>query len=301
MNAYEVIIACGFRGEVKIDEPMSKHTTLGIGGPADVMAYPLDVQDAAGLISAAWREGVQVTVTGLGSNLLVSDNGIRGIVLNTANMSQVEVDEETATVKAGAGAKLSVLVSRCADAGLAGMEFAAGIPGTVGGAVRMNAGTKTGEIKDVLLGVTVIGREGNIAEAKSEDMDHAYRKSSLPEGAIAATAVFKLCRGNPDELKRKIKEAIAARKVAQPYDVMSAGSAFKNPPGHFAWRLIDEAGMKGVSVGGAKVSEKHTNFLINTGNSTAKDFKSLMDKVVAAVKEKTGITLEPEIKTIGEI
>jgi UDP-N-acetylmuramate dehydrogenase len=301
MNAYEIIDACGFRGEVKMNEPMSKHTTLGIGGPADVMAYPLDVQDAAGLVAAAWREGVQVTVTGLGSNLLVSDSGIRGIVLNTANMSQVEVDEKAATVRAGAGVKLSVLVSRCADAGLAGVEFAAGIPGTVGGAVRMNAGTKTGEIKDVLSGVTLIGSDGRITEARAGEMEHAYRKSSLPEGAIAALAVFKLGRGNPDELKRKIKDSIAARKVAQPYDAMSAGSAFKNPPGHFAWKLIDEAGMKGASVGGAKVSEKHTNFLINTGDATAKDFKSLMDRVMAAVKEKTGITLEPEIKIIGEI
>jgi len=292
----------GFEGEVRYGEPMSRHTTLGIGGPAEAMVFPESVESLARITGLAYRNGVPVFILGNGSNLLVLDGGIPGLVINMEKMAWMELERGesgTSKVHAGAGAPLAKLVRYCAEAGLSGLEFAAGIPGTLGGAVVMNAGVHEADMKDVLTGVTLVGRDGGVDKVAAGDLKMSYRKTELPEGAVVAEATVALIPWPKEEVKEKVAANSRRRKATQPAGVHSAGSTFKNPPGYSAWKLIDMAGLRGRQVGQAQVSRMHTNFLINLGGATAKDFRALMELVVSTVQEKLNITLEPEIKIVG--
>jgi len=291
-----------FSGELRRGEPMSAHTSLGIGGPAEAMAWPATVDELAALYSAALSEGVQVFCLGAGTNLLVLDGGIPGLVINMRRLGWVELErgeQGTSQVHAGAGLPLQKLVAYCTKAGLSGLEFAAGIPGTVGGAVAMNAGAAGGEVKDVLTSVTLVYPDGTVERVPAGDIEMGYRHASLPEGTLVAEAAFALLPWPVPEVKALVRKNMMRRRASQPTGVRSAGSTFKNPPGYSAWRLIDMAGLRGKKIGGAQVSPRHTNFLVNTGSASARDFKRLMDLVADTVNKRMGITLEPEVRTVG--
>ena len=301
MNAGK-ILGAGFAGELREREPMARHTTLGIGGPAELMAYPEDVKDLALLMGWADAEGVPVFILGNGSNILVLDGGIPGLTVNMdkMNWTELELGEKGGyQVHAGAGLKLAKLVSQCSEDGLSGMEFAAGIPGTVGGAVVMNAGTKEAEMKDVLVSVTLVDKKGKVSRMKTSELGMGYRKTEIPEGSAVAEAAVAVVPWPSEEVKEKVAKTIRMRKAAQPSGVRSVGSTFKNPPGYSAWKLIDMVGLRGTSVGRAQVSSMHANFLINTGGATGREYRELMEKVVQTVQDRLNITLEPEVKIIG--
>ena len=302
MKAERLIAVAGFTGEVRYAEPMSRHTSLGIGGPAEAMAFPGSVQELARLLKLAHESDMPVFILGRGTNLLVLDGGIPGLVVNTGKMDWMELthgEQGTSLVHAGAGAALPKLVNYCADNGLSGMEFAAGIPGTVGGAVRMNAGTKEAEMKDALVSVTLVGKDGSVINAPPAELNMTYRHAGVPEGSAVAEATVGLVPWPKEEVRERVSANIRRRKTTQPMNTRSAGSTFKNSPGYSAWKLIDMCGLRGKGVGAAQVSMVHSNFLINTGGATAKEFKALMDLVVKTVQDKLNITLEPEIQIVG--
>ncbi len=302
MTAAELVAMLKFAGEARLSEPMSMHTSLGIGGPADAMVFPENAKQLATLIRAAHGDGVPVFVLGNGTNLLVKDGGMEGLVINLTKLDWVTVEsreKDMALVRSGAGAPLPKLANFCADEGLSGLEFAAGIPGTVGGAAYMNAGAYGYEIKDILYKTLLIKEDGEVSELTADDTLKKYRHGGIPENAAVAEAWFRLAPGDPEAIKARASEFIKKRRASQPLSAKSAGSTFKNPPGEKAWKLIEGAGLKGLSVGGAAVSEKHANFLINASGATARDFIALMELVKRKVKEKTGIELEPELKIAG--
>ena len=303
MTAVELIGKLKFAGEARLSEPMPAHTSLGIGGPADVMAFPEDTGQLAMLIEAAHKEAVPVFILGKGTNLLVKDGGMEGLVINLAKLDWIikeNVEGGELAVRSGAGTPLPKLANFCADEGLSGLEFAAGIPGSVGGAVWMNAGAYGYEIKNVLYKIRLIKEDGKISEMTAGELDRKYRHGGIPENSTVAEGWFKLAPGSPEAIKARASEFIKKRKASQPLSAKSAGSTFKNPPGEKAWKLIEGAGLKGLTVGGAAVSEKHANFLINASGATARDFMALMELVKQKVKEKTGIELEPEVKIAGK-
>lgn len=302
MQPDKLIAEAGFTGEVRYGEPMARHTSLGIGGPAEAMAFPGAVEDLARLLAVAETNGVPVFCLSGGTNLLVLDGGIPGLVINMKKIGWVELQRSeggTSRVHAGAGIRLAKLIGYCATNGLSGLEFAAGIPGTLGGAVAMNAGAGETEMKDVLVEVTLAGRDGSIKTVPAASLNMSYRHAELPEGSVVAEASVAVIPWPREEVRELVKKTIRRRRATQPLDVRSAGSTFKNPPGYSAWRLIDMAGLRGVKVGGAQVSMRHTNFLINTGSATARDYMELVELVVKTVGEKLNITLEPEIRIVG--
>ncbi|MBI5190095.1 MAG: UDP-N-acetylmuramate dehydrogenase [Nitrospirae bacterium] len=300
--AESVLRDAGFTGEARMSEPMSRHTSLRIGGPAEVMAYPEGVEELSRLLAAARKSGVAVFILGRGTNLLVLDGGIPGLTVNMKKLSWMDIERSgggPAQVHAGAGASLTKLVSYCADAGLSGIEFAAGIPGTVGGAVAMNAGAGEGEIKDVLTSVTLVDGDGTVTKLPASALNMTYRRGGLPEASTVVEASMALIPWPAEEVKERVAANIRRRRATQPIKVMSAGSTFRNPPGYSAWKLIDMAGLRGKTVGGAAVCTAHTNFLVNTGNATARDFRALMDLVVNTVRERLNIELVPEVRIVG--
>ncbi len=280
-------------------EPMKNHTTFKIGGPAEYYVCPKE-EEMAAVLSAAKQCALEVTIIGNGSNLLVGDRGIRGLVMEIgAGMNQVET--ENTIVRAKAGTLLSAAAAKAAKAGLTGMEFAAGIPGSVGGAVTMNAGAYDGEIKDILASVRVLTKEGEEKVLHADELDLSYRHSSIPKnGYLVLSADFSLSAGKEEEIRRKMAEFRERRISRQPLEYPSAGSTFKRPQGHFAGKLIMDAGLRGYTVGGAQVSEKHCGFVINKSGATASDVKRLMEDVQKRVMEEYGVFLEPEVKMIGE-
>ncbi len=284
---------------VLVNEPMSRHTTLKLGGPADYLAFPRSEEEIAGLFEEADRNGIPVTVIGHGSNLLVLDGGIRGLVISIGkNMRAITRNGSMLTVQAGA--MLGSAAAEAAEAGLTGLEFASGIPGTVGGGVTMNAGAYGGEMAQVVTRVRCIRPDGETAELSGEEMDFGYRHSAVTEKNLIVTEVtFELQAGDPAEIRAKMSELNARRAEKQPLDVPSAGSTFKRPEGYYAAALIDQCGLKGYSVGGAQVSLKHAGFLVNKGTSS-RDFLELMKQVAGIVEERTGVRLEPEVRIIGE-
>ncbi len=302
MNTAELIAMLDFACELRLSEPMSKHTSLSLGGPAEVMAFPEDAGRSRHH-EVAREAGVPVFIFGNGTNLIARDGGIEGLVINLSKLNWISIEgreKETALVRAGAGTPLPKLASFCAEEGLSGLEFASGIPGTVGGAVYMNAGAYGHEIKDVLYKIQLIRENGEIYGMTSGEAEKKYRHGGIPENSAVTEAWFKLTPGAAEEIKARAAEYISKRKASQPLSAKSAGSTFKNPPGKKAWQLIEGAGLKGLSVGGAAVSDRHANFLINTGNATAKDFIALMELVKGKVKDKTGIELEPEVRVVGK-
>ena len=283
---------------IRTEEPMSKHTTFRIGGAAEVFAAP-DARELPQLLAMAKGADVPVTVIGNGSNLLVGDRGIAGLVIEIGErMSEVRI--EGTILVAGAGALLSKAAQTAAAAGLGGLEFAAGIPGSVGGAVVMNAGAYGGEMKDVLQSVKVLTEEGELLILTTEELELGYRHSCVPERKyIVVEATMELSAKPEEEIRACMAELRAKRIEKQPLEYPSAGSTFKRPEGYFAGKLIMDAGLRGYTVGGAQVSEKHCGFVINKGDATAADVRQLMQDVHDRVKEQFDVELEPEVKLIG--
>ncbi len=281
------------------DAPMRDYTTLKLGGPADYMALPASGEEVAELLKEAGDRGMPVTVLGHGSNVLVLDGGIRGLVIRMGRgMNRAEADGRRITARAGT--MMGSLAALAADSGLTGLEFASGIPGTVGGGVLMNAGAYGGEMSQAVREVTGVMPDGSIRTLAGEELGFGYRRSAMQEnGMIVTSVVFELTEGDPESIRARMTELNRRRAESQPLDVPSAGSTFKRPEGAYAAALIDQCGLKGYAVGGARVSPKHAGFLVNTGES-AKDFLDLMLAVQRIVEERTGIRLEPEVRIIGE-
>ncbi|MBI5098102.1 MAG: UDP-N-acetylmuramate dehydrogenase [Nitrospirae bacterium] len=293
-----------FRGEVKYNEPMSAHTSLRIGGPADMMVFPEDPVSLKNVLLAAKRERIPVFVFGGGTNLLVGDGGIEGIVTSLKAFNNIEFTRETndkyAVLYAGAGVALAGLINFAQKNGCAGIEALVGIPGYFGGAVYMNAGSFGVEIKDVLVSVALMNMNGEITILKKDELNFSYRSSNLPEYSIILSANIALNRDNPDDISKRIKEFLQKKRDTQPLGEPSAGCVFKNPEGDGAGRLIDAAGCKGMRIGDVEVSMKHANYFINKDKATCRDFIELMEKVMLRVKEHSGTILEPEIKIVGK-
>lgn len=287
------------RDGIRPEEPMSRHTTFRVGGAADVLATP-DRSVLSQVVALCKKERVPYYIIGNGSNLLVGDGGIRGVVIETKGAVN-ELRTEGERIVAGAGTLLSQAASRAASLGLAGMEFAAGIPGTVGGAVVMNAGAYGGEMKDILESVTVLDAEGHEKMLSVDELELGYRSSCiLKNGYIVLEAVFHLAAGEETEIRARMQELAAKRMSKQPLEYPSAGSTFKRPEGYFAGKLIMDAGLRGYRVGGAQVAEKHCGFVINRGGATAADIVKLMEDVKCEVERQFHVTLEPEVKMLGE-
>lgn len=282
-----------------MEEPMKKHTTFRVGGPADVLVQP-DETALAAILALCRRYHVSYSFIGNGSNLLVGDKGIRGVVIEmTDPMGNIEVDGTKITAQAGA--MLSKIANTAASNGLGGMEFAAGIPGSVGGAVVMNAGAYGGEMKDIIEKVYVLDENGAQLELDRDALDLGYRHSCIPEKKYIVTkVVLELVSRNEAEIRSEMKELNEKRAEKQPLQYPSAGSTFKRPEGYFAGKLIMDAGLRGYQVGGAQVSEKHCGFVINKGDATAADICQLMRDVSDKVQAQFGVVLEPEVKMIGE-
>ena len=280
------------------DEPMKKHTTFRVGGPADILVQPKGTELAA-VIRLCRKYDVPYQVIGNGSNLLVGDRGIRGLVIEMLSKEdEICVEDDCITV--GAGMLLSKTANRAAEHGLTGMEFAAGIPGSIGGAVVMNAGAYGGEMKDILTAVTVLDQEGNEKILSAEELELGYRTSCiLKKGYIVTGAKIKLKHGEETAIRARMEELKKQRVEKQPLEYPSAGSTFKRPEGYFAGKLISDAGLKGFTCGGACVSENHAGFVVNKGNATAADVIKLTDEVSEKIYELNGVKLELEVKKLG--
>lgn len=282
------------------EEPMAKHTSFRVGGPAKRMAFPERGEQLVLLLSMARECGARPLVIGNGTNLLAPDEGLDRLVIETSGLCRLEAGEETDTILAGCGIPLARLADFACKQGLTGLEFAHGIPGTVGGGVCMNAGAYGGELKQVVSGVSVLFPEEGVKFLSGEDLAFGYRRSFLtdrPEAAVLH-AVFHLSAGDPEVIRETQRDLMARRKASQPLELPSAGSTFKRPEGHFAGTLIDQCGLKGRTVGGAQVSEKHAGFIVNRGGATCADIRELIRQVQAIVLEKTGVRLEPEVKFV---
>jgi UDP-N-acetylmuramate dehydrogenase len=285
------------RGRLSADAPLAQVTWFRVGGPAEVMFRPADIDDLAAFLAAKPAD-VPVTVIGVASNLLVRDGGIKGVVVRLGR-GFVEIEAKDETVIAGAGALDFNVTLTARDAGIAGLEFLSGIPGTVGGGLRMNAGAYGSEFKDTLHSATALDAKGEQHELPLAALDLSYRHSGVPADWIFVAARFAGKAGDKLAIARRMTEIQAAREASQPIRAKTGGSTFANPAGHKAWQLIDEAGCRGIRRGGAMISDKHANFLINTGEATAADIEALGEEVRARVLAKTGITLEWEIRRVG--
>ncbi len=281
-----------------IDEPMKKHTSFKIGGVADIFIKVKSVQELQYIIEVAKKENILVTIIGNGSNLLVKDNGIRGIVI-MLNMDKIEIEDTIVTVEAGV--KLGFLAQKLLKEELTGFEFAAGIPGSIGGAVRMNAGAYGGEMKDIIVETKCLTPSGEIVTLSNEEQEFSYRHSIFMENRyIVLETKIKLQKGNKDEIKAKMDDYAQQRKEKQPISLPSAGSTFKRGTDFVTAKVIDECGLKGFSIGDAQVSTKHAGFVINNGNATAEDVLRLIEHVQKVVLEKKGKKIELEIEVLGE-
>ncbi len=286
------------RGSLTRGAPLKDLVWFRAGGPAEVLFRPADAGDLADFLAARPAD-LRVSVIGVGSNLLVRDGGIPGAVVRLSSaFGKIETDG--LRVRAGAAALDGAVARAAADAGIAGLEFLRGVPGTIGGALKMNAGCYGREVKDIFVEATAIDENGNKIRLSSADMAFEYRKAKgAGDGLIFVEAVFEGTRGDPAAIRARMEELSANREASQPIKSKTGGSTFKNPPGHKAWALIDEAGCRGLMHGAAQVSEKHTNFLINTGDATAADLEALGEEVRKRVQEKSGVTLDWEIKRVG--
>jgi UDP-N-acetylmuramate dehydrogenase len=285
------------RGRLTENAPLSGITWFRVGGPAEIMFRPADRDDLADFLAALPRD-VPVTVIGVGSNLLVRDGGVAGVVLRLGR-GFADIEAKGSDVRAGAAA-LDINIARmAADAGLAGLEFLSGIPGTMGGALRMNAGAYGRELVDVVVSAEALDRQGRLHKLDKKALGLSYRHSDVPEDWIFTAVELKAERGEASAIRARLAEIQAAREASQPIRSRTGGSTFANPPGHKAWQLIDQAGCRGLRIGGAMVSDMHTNFLINTGSATAADIETLGETVRRRVREASGIDLRWEIRRIG--
>lgn len=290
--------------EVLEREPLMNHTTFKIGGPADYLVQPQSVEALAAGIAFCQKNDIAFYVIGNGSNLLAGDGGFRGVIFKLCrNLDSVVFEENDGelTVHAGAGYMLARLAKEVSAKGYTGFEFATGIPGTVGGGVTMNAGAYGGEIKDVIVSATVMDMQGQIREVSAKDLHLSYRHSIvMEEELLILDTVMCFKAGDAAAITERVNELSAQRKEKQPLEYPSAGSTFKRPEGYFAGKLIQDAGLKGYTVGGAQVSQKHSGFVINIGGATASDIRTLMQDVDAKVYEMFGVHMEPEVRFLGE-
>lgn len=277
-------------------EPMSNHTTLKIGGPCDFLVMPNSLEELKNVVSYAKKQDIRLTILGNGSNLLIDDEGLDGIVIKTTNLKHIKVEGNTIT--AGCGARLSALCETALQNGLGGLCELSGVPGTVGGGVYMNAGAYGGEIKDTLTKSLCLTEEGERKTLTNEEHQFSYRSSVFQDHPdwLILESTFTLFPSNREELKEKTVELLRKRNQAQPLEYPNAGSTFKRPEGYFAGKLIDDCNLRGFSVGDAQVSEKHCGFVVNKGNATAKDVKELIAQVRTKVEDAFGVTLEAEIR-----
>ena len=282
--------------EMLSDYPMRKYLYIKVGGEAERLAYPRTMKSFLALLSRLHAEGEKVTVLGAGSNTIITERGMDGVVVSTRRLKAVRFDGNT--VEAECGAMLSSIMNNSIKRGLTGFEFAAGIPGTVGGSVYMNAGANGGEIKDAVKEVYV-WREGRERRLERKEINFEYRRSNLPPGAIVTRAVFKLSRGDRQKSERNVREYLAYRNRTQPVRMANTGSVFKNPPGESAGRLLENLGFKGLRVGGAKFSELHANFIVNFNRARADDIIELIDRAKKTALEKSSVALEAEVEIMG--
>ena len=297
LNKFKEIIK---NGKILLDEPMKSHTYFKIGGPVDIMILPGNIEEIQSSIKLCNEEKYKYYIVGNGTNLLVRDKGIRGVVIKIdENLSDMKLENNTITAQAGA--LLSKVSKLALKNSLAGLEFASGIPGSLGGAVAMNAGAYGPEMKDVITKVKCIDKEGNLLEYTNEEMHFGYRHSRVhEEDLLVVESEMKLENGNYDDIKAYMDELTEKRTSKQPLHLPSAGSTFKRPEGDYASRLIDVSGLRGVRYGDAQVSEKHCGFVVNLGNATCEEVLTLIDIIQKTVRDKYNIELEPEVKIIGE-
>ena len=285
--------------EIEINAKMKEHIYFKVGGPADILLNPHKVDQIIETIKICENNKIPYYVIGNGSNLLVKDGGLRGVVIKLSGLDSIEVNDNK--IKAGSGALLKSVSDAALDNKLTGFEFACGIPGSVGGAVFMNAGAYDGEIKNVIIEAEVIDRNGKLLILKNDDIKLGYRTSNIKdEGYIVVSATFELTKGNYEKIETRINELTKKREEKQPLEYPSAGSTFKRPEGYFAGKLIQDAGLKGFSIGGAAVSGKHSGFVINKGGATAKDILDVISHVQEEVKKQFGVELQTEVRIIGE-
>ncbi|MDI6603747.1 MAG: UDP-N-acetylmuramate dehydrogenase [Thermoanaerobacteraceae bacterium] len=298
-NFYEKLKNIVSDGGIFKDEPMSKHTSLRIGGPADILIIPRSRKELIDVINIIRSNNMPYLIIGNGTNLLVLDKGIRGVVIKLTALKNIMVDD--IIIISETGALLSAIANAALSHGLAGFEFASGIPGTIGGAIAMNAGAYGTEIKDVITKVEVIDSNGDIHILENGKMAFSYRNSIIQnDNLIAVRAWLRLHKEEYDVIKKRMNELNNMRKEKQPLEYPSAGSIFKRPHGNYAGKLIQDAGLRGYSIGDAQVSEKHCGFIINKGNATAEDVLNLIKYIQNKVKEKFGVQLVPEVKIVGE-
>lgn len=297
---YESLLDIIDKDDIKIDEPMKKHISFRVGGPADILVKPRSEEQLRNILKLIKKENIPYLIVGNGSNLLVKDGGIRGIVIEISdNFNNFEIEGNKVIVQSGT--LLSVVGKAILREELKGFEFASGIPGTLGGALAMNAGAYGGEMKDIVKSVRLMDMEGNIFEFTKEQMKFEYRKSILSkEEYIVLSAEIELEKGNYDEIRATMLDFTQRRVTKQPLSLPSAGSTFKRPVGNFAGKLIEDSGLRGLTLRGAQVSEKHCGFVVNLGNATAKDLLDLMYVVKSTVYAKYGVMLEEEVKILGE-
>ncbi|MGM9530064.1 MAG: UDP-N-acetylmuramate dehydrogenase [Phascolarctobacterium sp.] len=297
---FEAIFAGCTARPLLVAEPMAKHTSFRIGGPADALAQPADEAELAALLTRAAEHAVPVTLVGNGSNLLVRDKGIRGLVIKLSN-AFADIVVEGNTITFGSGVSLAMASKKAASLSLSGMEFAVGIPGTIGGAVYMNAGAYDGEMAKVVSSVRVMDGQGKVKELAASQLDFAYRHTALQNSGLIVTSVtVRLEPGEAEAIAAKMADFSQRRISKQPLELPSAGSMFKRPPGYFAGTLIEQTGLKGYTVGGAQVSKKHAGFVVNIGGATASDVLQLIRDVQNKVFAAHGVHLEPEVLVLGE-
>jgi len=289
-------------GRVFFDEPMSRHTSIGVGGPADVLAFPEGIEELTGLVSCLKEERVAFIPIGNCTNLIVRDGGFRGAMISLRNLQGVDIcpgEGDSVFIAAEAGVLLSHIVDLSVRESLSGIEFCAGIPGSIGGSVKMNAGAYGREMKDVIQRVTLFNGQGDIREVPGDDLPFTYRNLDIPEGTTITGTVLHLSRGQKEKIEERVSEILAMRRGKHPLEYRNAGSVFKNLPGYPAGQIIDEVGLKGTQVGDAQVSEKHGNFIVNLGQATAGDVISLIEIVRKRVMEQRGIALDTEVRIVG--
>lgn len=287
----------GIRGVVRFDAPLSEYTSFRIGGPADVLVEPADVEDVIRLVKQTHEQKLPLFVLG-GTNLLVRDKGIRGVVVSLAKLRAIK-EESGSVLYAEGGVGMPTLIGHAIRRSLAGLEWAAGIPGTVAGCVVMNAGTRLGEMKDSVKAVRVVLTNGEVLDCPAESISFEYRRASLPVGIVVGVWL-QLRPGVRSDIEKVVKEYLRSRRETQPLTLPSAGCVFKNPANDSAGRVVEAAGLKGISVGDAYVSTKHANFIVNQGQASATDVLTLIKKIRAQVARKTGVKLELELKLVGQ-
>ena len=300
---YRTELKESIRGKVLCDDKCDRYTSIGVGGKADAVIFPENRDELNTVVSYLRTRSIPFLPVGNWTNLIVKDAGFRGALISLKGLQDVRLEagvEDTVYIHAEAGANLTALVNLAIRESLTGMEFCAGIPGSVGGALRMNAGAFGREIKDILSRITLLDESGHFRELSVDALSFSYRNLALPDGAFIVEASFSLRRGRGEEITAAIADILDLRKKKHPLEFKNAGSIFKNPKGLPAGQIIDELGLKGVQIGDARISERHGNFIVNVGHAQARDILALIDMIRERVKREKGITLETEVKIVGE-